>query len=155
MNVLIDTNIILDAVTGRAPHNAPAEKLFLLAAEDKIGASITASSVTAIYYLLHKHLHDADQSRQVLSKLFSLFKVLDFTGGDCKKALTMPMADYEDALLAACAKRSKVDLIITRNLRDFDESPVEAITPDDFLAKFVNPAEVRQTVKSPGCGTST
>jgi predicted nucleic acid-binding protein len=46
------------------------------------------------------------------------------------------MADYEDALLAACAKRSKVDLIITRNLRDFDESLVEAITPDDFLAKF-------------------
>lgn len=136
MNVLIDTNVILDAVTGRAPYNATAERIFLLAAEDKISAAITATSVTDIYYLLHKHLHDADRSRQALANLLSLFRVLDVTGGDCRKALTMPMADYEDALLATCAKRNKVDKIITRNLRDFDGAPVEALTPDGFLAEF-------------------
>lgn len=118
MNVLIDTNVILDAVISRPPHNVSAEKLFLLAAEDKLNAAITASSVTDIYYLLHKHLHDADQAKQVLLKLFSLFEVLDVTRSDCEKALSMPMSDYEDALLATCAKRRKLDLIITRNLKD-------------------------------------
>ena len=107
MNVLIDTNVILDAVISRLPHNVSAEKLFLLAAEDKLNAAITASSVTDIYYLLHKHLHDADQAKQVLLKLFSLFEVLDVTRSDCEKALSMPMSDYEDALLATCAKRRK------------------------------------------------
>ncbi len=136
MDVLIDTNVILDAVISRTPHHVSAEKLFLLAAEDKLDAFITASSVTDIYYLLHKHLHDADQAKQVLLKLFSLFEVLDVTGSDCKKALSMPMSDYEDALLVACAKRRKLDLIITRNLKDFAESPVKAIAPDNFLANF-------------------
>jgi predicted nucleic acid-binding protein len=136
MNVLIDTNVILDAVIGRTPHNVSAEKLFILAAEDKLNASITASSVTDIYYLLHKYLPDSDQAKQVLLKLFRLFEVLDVTGSDCEKALSMPINDYEDALLATCAKRRKLDLIITRNLKDFTESPVKAIAPDDFLANF-------------------
>lgn len=136
MNVLIDTNVVLDAVTGRAPYHASAEKLFLLAAEDKLSAAIIASSVTDIYYLLRKHLHDAEQVKQVLFKLFSLFTILDVTGSDCERALTLPMSDYEDALLAACAKRNRLDLIITRNLKDFTGSPVKAMAPDAFLAGF-------------------
>ncbi|MDA8221505.1 MAG: PIN domain-containing protein [Desulfitobacterium hafniense] len=136
MSVLIDTNVILDALIGRAPHHIAAEKILLLVAEDKLNAAITASSVTDIYYLLHKYLHDADQAKQVLLKLFRLFEVLDVTGSDCEKALSIPMRDYEDALLATCAKRRKLDLIITRNLKDFAESPIKAVTPDDVLAKF-------------------
>ena len=103
---------------------------FLLAAEDKLKTAITASSVTDIYYLLHKPLHDANQAKQVLLKLFSLFEVFDVTRSDCEKALSMPMSDYEDALLTT------LDLIITRNLTDFAQSPVKAIAPDDFLANF-------------------
>lgn len=136
MNVLIDINVILDAVTGRTPHHVSAEKLFLLVAEDKLNASITASSVTDIYYLLRKHLHDAYQAKQVLLKLFNLFEVLDVTRSDCEKAISLPMSDYEDALLATCAKRRKLDLIVTRNSKDFTESPVKAIAPDDFLANY-------------------
>lgn len=137
MKALIDTNVILDALISRAPHHISAERLLLFVAEDKLKAAITASSVTDIYYLLYKYFHDADQAKQVLLKLFRLFEVLDVTGSDCEKALSMPMQDYEDALLATCAKRRKLDLIITRNLKDFAESPVKAITPDDFLANFM------------------
>ncbi|WP_370636889.1 PIN domain-containing protein [Gelria sp. Kuro-4] len=58
------------------------------------------------------------------------------TGSDCERALTLPMSDYEDALLAACAKRNRLDLIITRNLKDFTGSPVKAMAPDAFRAGF-------------------
>lgn len=133
MNVLIDTNVILDAMVSRVPFCEAAQKLFLLAAEDKINAYITANSVTDIHYLLHKYLHDNAMCRQSLSKLFTLFSILDVTGPDCSKALELPMSDYEDALLAACAKRGKMEFIITRNLKDFTGSPVKAISPDDFL----------------------
>ncbi|MDQ7095560.1 PIN domain-containing protein [Desulfosporosinus sp. PR] len=137
MNVLIDTNVILDAVIGRIPYQVSAEKLFLLAAENKLNAFITASSVTDIYYLIQRHFRNVDQAKQVLGKLFALFPVLEVTGSDCEKALKMPVEDYEDALLAACAKRKKLDLIITRNLKDFSDSPVKAVAPDDFLSSYL------------------
>jgi len=45
------------------------------------------------------------------------------------------MNDYEDALLSHCAKRVKADFIITRNTADFTNSPVNAISPVEFLSR--------------------
>jgi len=133
MNVLIDTNVVLDAMLSRSPFAEAAQKLFIMAAEEKINAYVTASSITDIYYLLHKHLHDNERCRQVIFKIIKIFSILDVTGSDCKKALELPMSDYEDALLAACARRGKMECIVTRNVEDFGGSPVRAVLPDDFL----------------------
>ena len=48
-------------------------------------------------------------------------------------ALAAPMKDYEDALVAACAARNKIGYIVTRNIKDYEQSKVQAILPDDFL----------------------
>jgi len=133
MNVLIDTNVVLDAMLSRSPFAEAAQKLFIMAAEEKINAYVTASSITDIYYLLHKHLHDHERCGQVIFKITKIFSILDVTGSDCKKALELPMSDYEDALLAACARRGKMECIVTRNVEDFGGSPVRAVLPDDFL----------------------
>lgn len=133
MRILIDTNVILDAMISRSPFAEAAQKLFIMAAEETINAYITANSITYIYYILHKHLHDYERCRQEIHKLIKIFNILDVNGSDCEKALEMPMADYEDALLAACAKRGKMDCIVTRNVKDFSNSSVRAMLPDDFL----------------------
>ena len=73
MKVLVDTNIIIDALTGREPFHIAAEKIFLLAANQIADMYITASSATDIYYLLRKHLHSTDQAKIVMSKLYDLF----------------------------------------------------------------------------------
>ena len=57
MNVLIDTNVILAAMLSRSPFAEAAQTLFIMAAEERINAYVTASTITDIYYLLHKHLH--------------------------------------------------------------------------------------------------
>lgn len=97
---------------------------------------ITANSVTDVYYLLRKHLQNTEKAKQTLSKLFSLFQILDITENNCKNALISPISDYEDGLLATCAKRHKIDSIVTRNLKDFTESPIQAVSPDEFIASF-------------------
>jgi predicted nucleic acid-binding protein len=130
MKVLIDTNVILDVLAKRPPFYSHAEKIFFLAAEEKIEALITASSVTDIYYLIRKHLKNSEEAKLTLLKLFTLFQIIDVTGDDCKKALELNLTDYEDALLATCARREKVEYIITRNIKDFTSSPVPAILPD-------------------------
>ncbi|MHB8077611.1 type II toxin-antitoxin system VapC family toxin [Desulfosporosinus fructosivorans] len=136
MNVLIDTNVILDAGLNCIPFNVSAEKILLLVADEKVNASITASSVTDIYYFLKRDYHDSDRAKEMLINFFNIFEVIDVTKSDCEKALGLPMDDYEDALLATCAKRRRIELIITRNLKDFAVSPVKAISPDDFLANY-------------------
>ncbi len=133
MNVLVDTNVILDAMMPRDPFSEAAQEIFILAAKDKVAAYITANCVTDIYYLLHKHLHSATAARDALSKLFRIFKILDLTAADCEDSLLLAISDYEDALLIACATRCKIECIITRNLKDFTGSIVPVQSPDDFL----------------------
>ncbi|MDR2525283.1 MAG: PIN domain-containing protein [Oscillospiraceae bacterium] len=133
MKLLIDTNVILDALMVREPWAASAQAVLLAIAEEKADGCITASSFTGLYYLIHKHLRDNEQTKQVLLGLLSSINVLDVTGADCEKAFELPMSDYEDALLAYCAKRHKVNLIVTRNPKHFEGSPVKVIEPDALL----------------------
>jgi predicted nucleic acid-binding protein len=134
MKLLIDTNIILDACLSRAPWHENAEKIFLACAEDKAKGCITASSVTDIYYILRKELQSKEKTKDAVMKIIALFGVLDVNGTDCEKAFGLPMSDYEDALLAYCGKRHKIDYIVTRNPKHFAGSPVKAISPDDALS---------------------
>lgn len=133
MKVLIDTNIIIDALTSREPFRKAAEEIFILAANQIVDMYITASYATDIYYIIRRHLHSTDQAKSVMGKLFELFYILDVTAQDCMDALAAPMKDYEDALVAACAARNKLDYIVTRNIKDYEQSKVQAILPDDFL----------------------
>ncbi len=68
--------------------------------------------------------------------MMDVLDVVDVTRNDCIKAFDLLIADYEDALLVHCAKRTKAEYIITRNTKDFVNSPVEAIAPEDFLIRF-------------------
>jgi len=133
MRILIDTNVILDALMNRAPWAKAAQAIMLAVAEEKVEGCITASTFTDIYYILQKYLRDKERTKQTLLGLLSVIRVLNVSGKDCEEAFGLPMPDYEDALLAYCAKRHMVDVIITRNTKHFDGSPVKAVKPDDFL----------------------
>ncbi len=133
MRILVDTNIIIDALTGREPFRESAEQIFLLAASQIEDMHITASSATDIYYLIRKHLHNTEQSKNTMSKLYQLFGILDVAADDCQDALSLDMKDYEDAVISCCAKRNQIDYIITRNIKDYEQSKVKAILPDDFI----------------------
>lgn len=141
MRALLDTCIIIDALQSREPFFDDAQKIFLLAANQQFVGCITAKSSTDIYCLMHRYTHNDKQSRDVLSKLFTLFEVLDTTGIDCRQAIPSQITDYEDAIMIATAVRSEVDCIITRNTRDFSKSSVPVFTPEKFIAKINEDSE--------------
>jgi predicted nucleic acid-binding protein len=136
MRIMIDTNIILDACLSRAPWHTFAEKIILACAEEKIRGYITASSVTDIYYILKKALHDRDVVRETMRKLFMIIEVLDVNGTDCEKAFGSTLPDYEDALMACCAQRHRTGWIVTRNPKHFEGAPVSAISPEAFVKDY-------------------
>ena len=136
MKLLIDSNIVLDALMSRDPWAQAAQALIFAVAEEKIKGYITASSSTDIYYILRKHFKDKERAKKELLDLLKLVDVLDVYGADCKKAFELPMSDYEDALLAYCGKRHKMDCIVTRDGKHFAGSPVKVLSPDDVLKKL-------------------
>ena len=132
MRVLIDTNVILDILTKREPHYEHSAALLRLCGA-RINGFMTANQTTDIFYMLCREgLKEAD-AKAVLHKLTDNLKVIDVTVADVMNALVSEISDYEDTLLAFCSKRKKIDYIITRNERDFRQSPVPALSPQAFL----------------------
>jgi len=137
MKLLIDTSIILDALINREPWAGAAQNVILAIAEEKAEGYITASSVTDIYYILHKHLKNRDQVKQALIGLLTVVGVFNVNESDCVDAFDMPMSEYEYSLLACFGNRHKADLIVTRNLKDFVGSPVKAVEPCEVLNDLI------------------
>lgn len=133
MKILVDTNVIIDALTSREPFKEDAEQIFMLAANRIEDMYITANSSTDIYYLVRKYLHSIEQAKSVMAKLYELFRILDVTAGDCKEALLTEMSDYEDSVISCCASHNHIDYIVTRNIKDYEKSKVQAILPGQLL----------------------
>lgn len=133
MKVLIDTNVIIDALTSREPWNESAEKIFIMAANHMMDMYITASSATDIYYLVRKYLHSADQAKRVMEKLYSLVGILTVSGAECIDALASSIGDYEDAVVERVSVKADMDYIITRNVKDYQQGMMKTISPDDFI----------------------
>ena len=76
------------------------------------------------------------KAHEVFGNLASLVDILDVTESDCLRAHETLQGDYEDDLIACSAKRNDVDVIVTRNKRDFAKSPVPALTPEEFVSAY-------------------
>ena len=96
---------------------------------------MSAKSITDIYYLTHQSTHSNDTTKEALRKLFVLFNLLDTATTDVKHAIDSDVSDYEDAVMIETAKRSGVDCIVTRNIKDYSASSVPVFTPAQLVER--------------------
>ena len=74
--------------------------------------------MTDIFYLVRRQLHSTDLAYQALGSVLDIVKVLTVTNDDVLNAYIERAADFEDCLLATCAKSNRCDAIVTRNKKD-------------------------------------
>ena len=134
MTVTVDINILLDVFQRRVPHYAASAQVVNLVAAGTLTGVCPAHGLTTLYYLVRKHAAKPD-AEAALDRVLSLFQIgnLDATGWQA--ARNLPMADFEDAAVAAVAEVTGSSFIVTRNVGDFAASSVPAITPTDFLSQ--------------------
>ena len=98
----------------------------------------SVSSTTDIAYLMHSRgfATTKQQADKSIENVLNLFTLLDNTEADVRRAIFSNMKDYEDALIAYSCERTGVDIIVTRNKKDFRHSPVPALTPEEFIDAY-------------------
>jgi predicted nucleic acid-binding protein len=137
-NVLIDTDVVLDVFLDRAPHNGHSKAVMALLGQKGFYGHITATIVVNIQYHVRKHVGKENAIQCVRDLLRS--KEIEIHAVDRQTltaALNSGMTDFEDAVQAVAAEIAGIDLIVTRNQRDFRHSPVPAVSPEEFLEKLL------------------
>lgn len=136
MKVLIDTNIILDALLGRKPFCDNADSIMRLCSEKRLQGYIAAHSIPNIFYILRKEYSEVDR-REILSDICSMLRIVPVDGAVINEAIKNDgMSDFEDAIQCECALVINADYIVTRNINDFAESKIAAVLPEILLEKI-------------------
>ena len=137
MTVVLDPNVIMDALSERRPFDMEAKEILLRAQNGEFICYFTANAVTDVFYLYTK-ARDIKSARQVLKFLFATYKIVSVTHEDCVDAMHIPIEDFEDALVSACAKKTGADYIVSRDDKFLQSnSPVKVIEPNNFLNIFI------------------
>ena len=93
---------------------------------------ISAMSATNIFYVLHRAKLDAFD---YLKKLLKIVDVLEVDKDIIITALYSGWNDFEDAVQSNVAIENSMDVIITRNTKDFQQiKKMKVLTPKEFIA---------------------
>lgn len=133
MKVLVDTNVVLDVLLNRRPFADAAARVFALVEKSRIQGFLCATTVTTVDYLLGQALVP-HQARAALQRLLDLFEIAPVNRPVLEQALCSEIADFEDAVIEQSARIVSVDVIATRNLKDFRKSAVTAFDPLELLS---------------------
>jgi predicted nucleic acid-binding protein len=133
VKILLDCDVLLDQMLRREPFLADSARIFNDCEAGKIHGAIAWHSLANAYYV-------AEDGKKTLKFFEDLLSFVEVAGGNTElalEAIRSGFSDFEDALQSACAKQFDADFILTRNVKDYKFSPIKAVSPADFIGKFL------------------
>ena len=133
--LLIDTNIVIDLLSKREKFYDEAADLFSRADKKELTLAISSLTFANTNYILTK-LKSAKEAREILRKFKVLVEVLSLDDKITELALSDDnFPDFEDGLQYYSAIKNRIEIIITRNKKDFKNSKIPVLTAKEFLAR--------------------
>lgn len=132
MNILFDTNVLLDVFLQREPFYTESSSLLGRAERGDIEGWICGTTVTTIHYLLNKAM-TRDNADHHTKNVLKIFNVTNINRGVLENALDSDFKDFEDAVLYQSAVQSGLNGILTRNEKDFRMGDLPIYSPGEFL----------------------
>ena len=133
MKALFDINVVLDIIGRREPFLEPAEKAYLHASETGGKPFLPAHAYATLFYLLGTAA-TRKKRQAAMDWIFDSFSVAASGPKELAAARSYAMPDFEDAMVAAAAVSAGCEVIVTRNASHFADSPIPALSPEDFTA---------------------
>lgn len=131
-NIFVDTDVVFDLLAKREPFYEYSAKLFTHADKQELTICVSALCFGNINYILSKQ-KSATEARKILSRFKVLVKVLPVDDKIIELALNSDFKDFEDAIQYYCAIENGINVLITRNLKDFKHARIPVLTAEEFV----------------------
>jgi len=131
-NIFVDTDVIFDLLAKREPFYKYSAKLFTHADKKELTICVSSLCFGNLNYILSKQ-KSAKEARKILSRFKVLVKVLPVDDKVIELALNSDFGDFEDAIQYYCAIENGINVLITRNLKDFKHARIPVLTAEEFV----------------------
>ena len=133
--MLLDTDVLIDVALDRRPHSGPSSEFLERVEHGQRRAFVAWHTLSNFYYIVTSERGDTD-ARDFIAELTRFVAVAPADTAALRYAVSLPMADFEDAMQVAAARACGAQHIVTRNVKDFARSPIPALTPGEALAQL-------------------
>ncbi len=135
-SVFIDTDVVLDFLLDREPFSSFASVIFTYSEGNEIKAYISPITISNSYCILRK-LASHNKVIDTLQKLLLVTNITTISKKDIVSALHSNFKDLEDAVQHFSAiSHSNIDVLLTRNLKDYKNSEIPVMSPETYLKTF-------------------
>jgi len=131
--LLIDVNVVFDALMERISHSSDAAKLWFAVEAKQVEGLIPAHGVTTLFYLSARGKGTVF-ARRALGAVLGTFGVAAVDQSVIQRAVALDWRDFEDAVCAAAAEASGCDAIVTRDPKGFPGCALPVLSPETAVA---------------------
>jgi predicted nucleic acid-binding protein len=151
MRVLLDTNILLDAILQRVPWHKEADAVLQADALGHVNCAATTHSLATVFYVARKVVGTAI-ARAAVRRCLAAFAVLPIDKQTLLDADASTGNDFEDNIMIAAAVAASVDAIVTRNVADFAHASIPVWEPSELLRRLATAGSPPGSGTGPGTG---
>lgn len=131
--LLLDTNILIDLLAKREDFYKEAASLFSMADKNEVELYVSSLTIENTNYILLRG-RKPEEARAILRKLRIIVKILSLDDKVVGLALNDDnFKDFEDGLQYYTAIENGLDIIITRNKKDFNSAKIPVMSAKEFL----------------------
>ena len=135
MRVLLDINVVLDAMLQRPPWHVEADAILQAAARGQLSCAVTTLSLATIFYV-GRQIVGTTPARAAVRNYLIAFDILPIDKQTLLDADALAGSDFEDNIHIAAAVTASLDAIVTRNPSDFSHSPLPVWVPAELLRRL-------------------
>ena len=132
--IFLDSDILLDLTLKRPDFMLPVLNIVSLIQTGQLKAVTSSVVFVNVNYFLERY--DKANKFKLLKELRSIISIINVNEEIIDLALNSSFSDFEDAVQYYAAINTKCDVIITRNIKDYQQATIPVLTAEQFLRKF-------------------
>jgi len=133
LKIFVDVNVFIDVLTKRQGWSESLRVLNLARRSQDI-ESYTSALTAPLLYFFRRRVADESAARADVQAILKGIQLVPMTDTLLGLAFVSAGRDFEDNIQLASAESISVDHLITRNKKDFTNTQLSVVNPEEWLA---------------------
>ena len=130
--LFVDADIVMDLLTQREIFFETAGELFTLGDKKIVEINVSTLTIANVFYLLSRQYNN-QKAWEIMRHFRAMVNVLAVGERSIDMALSSDFKDFEDAIQYFVAADHNMEVLITRNLKDYQEAKIPVMTAESYL----------------------
>ena len=132
MKLFLDANVLIDFILERQSFYPASATIISYAEEGRIEICVSSISVvTANFICVERCKMPVEIFRKKIDFLREFMEVCSVDASDVYHSYDGKWNDFEDGVQYYSAERANADIIVTRNIKDFEEDKIKVLSSED------------------------